>query len=133
MYQCFFYMRDPKNPKELDSNHYAMPLPISPVIDAQKKRVIRIDVLPTGNDHTAGPLKPYKERPPNEYAPEYQQLRMDLKPLNIVQPEGASFRVTEGSGTAVIEWQKWSMRLLFNQREGMVLFDVRTSIISIQC
>jgi len=131
MYQCFLYMRDPKNPKELDSNHYAMPLPMSPVIDAQMKRVIRIDVLPTSNDHTVGPLKPYKERPPNEYVPEYQQLRTDLKPLNIVQPEGASFKVTEGSGTSVIEWQKWSMRLLFNQREGMVLFDVSISHLDI--
>jgi primary-amine oxidase len=120
-------MRDPKNPKELDSNHYAMPLPISPVINAETKRVTRIDILPVGSDKVAGPIKPYKERPPNEYVPEYQQLRTDLKPLNIVQPEGASFRVTESSGTSTIEWQKWSMRLLFNQREGMVLFDVGIS------
>ncbi len=32
MYQVFLYMRDPANASELDSNHYAFPLPISPVL-----------------------------------------------------------------------------------------------------
>jgi hypothetical protein len=29
MYQCFLYIRDPMNPSEEDSNHYALPLTIS--------------------------------------------------------------------------------------------------------
>ena len=30
-YQCYMYMRDPNNSKEVDSNHYAFPLSFSPV------------------------------------------------------------------------------------------------------
>ncbi|KAF2759945.1 hypothetical protein EJ05DRAFT_437265 [Pseudovirgaria hyperparasitica] len=125
MYQCFLYMRDPHNPAEADSNHYALPLAISPVISTEHMKVIRIDKLPLGPDSTITDTTPYKIKPPNEYLPEYQQLRTDLKPLNIVQPEGASFTVTEQGTSAVLEWQKWSFRVGFNQREGMVLYDVR--------
>lgn len=126
MYQCFLYMRDPSNPSNLDSNHYAFPLTISPVVDTVKSKVIRIDMLPTGSDHTVKEPEPLQVLPPNEYSPEYQDLRTDLKPLNVIQPQGASFKVTEAGETGrVIEWQKWFLRVGFNQREGMVLYDVR--------
>ena len=46
--------------------------------------------------------------------------RTDLKPLNIVQPEGPSFTV-EGN---LIKWQKWHIRVSFNAREGLVLHNV---------
>ncbi|KAF2007923.1 hypothetical protein P154DRAFT_453216 [Amniculicola lignicola CBS 123094] len=125
MYQCFLYMRDPLNPSEADSNHYALPLPISPVVSTETMKVIRIDLLPTGVDHTIKPTEPYKIRPPNEYIPEHQTLRTDLKPLNVVQPEGASFQVAQEGTSSVLSWQKWKFRVGFNQREGMVLYDVR--------
>jgi primary-amine oxidase len=123
MYQCFLYMQDPKEP---DCNHYAMPLPISPVISVETMKVIRIDIMPTGLEKSTDIIKPFKPSPPNEYISEYQKLRTDLKPLNIIQPKGVSFNVTEGEGTSTLEWQKWYMRIGFNQREGMVLYDVRT-------
>ncbi|KAL8805601.1 MAG: hypothetical protein Q9182_001866 [Xanthomendoza sp. 2 TL-2023] len=126
MYQCFLYMRDPNNPSNLDSNHYAFPLTISPVVDTVQAKVIRIDYLPTGSDHDVKEPEPFEIPPANEYSPEHQQLRTDLKPLNVVQPEGASFRVAEvGETGRVLEWQKWFFRVGFNQREGMVLYDVR--------
>ncbi|KAL8963990.1 MAG: hypothetical protein Q9183_004790 [Haloplaca sp. 2 TL-2023] len=126
MYQCFLYMRDPHNSEYLDSNHYAFPLTISPVIDAVHMKVIRIDLLPTGLDHSTKKPRPFKIPPPNEYTPECQDLRTDLKPLNVVQPEGASFRITQvGETGRIVEWQKWFFRVGFNQREGMVLHDVR--------
>lgn len=126
MYQCFLYMRDPNNPSNLDSNHYAFPLTISPVVDTVKSKVIRIDLLPTGSDHTVKEPQPLQIPPPNEYHPEHQDLRTDVKPLNVVQPEGAGFKVTEvGETGRVIEWQKWFFRVGFNQREGTVLYDVR--------
>lgn len=87
-------------------------------------KVIRIDMLPTGVDNTLKPVEPYKIKPPNEYIPEAQQLRTDLKPLNVVQPEGASFKVTPEGTSNVLEWQKWKFRVGFNQREGMILYDV---------
>lgn len=47
--------------------------------------------------------------------------RTSLKPIEITQPEGPSFRV---SGS-LVEWENWSMRVDFNAREGLVLHDVR--------
>ena len=55
-----------------------------------------------------------------EYVPALvpgQELRADLQALDVVQPEGASF-VLDGHGLA---WQRWSMRLGFNHREGLVI------------
>jgi primary-amine oxidase len=128
MYQAYLYMRDPSDPSNADSNHYAFPLPISPVVDTADMRVSRIDYLPTGADHTTRKPQPLDIHPPNEYTPEHQDLRTDLKPLNVVQPEGASFKITQAGETGeIIEWQKWSFRVGFNQREGMVLYDVGCS------
>ncbi|KAH0846092.1 hypothetical protein AYO21_12161 [Fonsecaea monophora] len=126
MYQVFLYMRDPNNPSEVDSNHYAFPLPISPVIDCVEYKVIRIDYLPTGADNTIHEPRPYQAKPPNEYVSEYQKLRTDMKPLRVIQPEGASFTLTPVGETGhLLAWQKWSFRVGYNQREGMVLYDVR--------
>lgn len=125
MYQCFLYARDPGNPSDRDSNHYAFPLAISPVIDTVESKVIRVDLMPTGADATTTPTQAFKMHPPNEYLSGYQDLRTDLKPLHVIQPDGVSFRVTQTGETGhVIEWQKWSCRVGFNQREGMVLYDV---------
>jgi primary-amine oxidase len=58
-----------------------------------------------------------------EYVPHLvpgQQVRDNLKPLEVVQPEGVSFTL---DGNAV-QWQKWSLRVGFNHREGMVLHTV---------
>ena len=49
-----------------------------------------------------------------------QRLRDDLRPLEIAQPDGVSFSV-EGNH---LEWQRWSMRLGFNPREGLVVHTV---------
>jgi len=47
-------------------------------------------------------------------------LREDLRPLDILQPEGPSFEVNGHE----VRWQKWRMRLGFNAREGLVLYQV---------
>ncbi|WP_198411039.1 primary-amine oxidase [Microbacterium suaedae] len=47
--------------------------------------------------------------------------RTSLKPIEITQPEGPSFRV---AGSRV-DWENWSLRVDFNAREGLVLHDVR--------
>lgn len=125
MAQCFMYMRDPENSKLADSNHYALPLPLSPVFRFTTRELVRIDYLPTGADHAVHPPKPYKKQPPNEYVPESMKLRQDLKPLHVVQPEGASFKVTEEGTSNVVDWQKWSFRTGFNAREGLVLHNIR--------
>ena len=58
-----------------------------------------------------------------EYVPELvpdQRLREDLRPLEISQPEGVSFTLDGYQ----LHWQKWSMRLGFNYREGLVIHCV---------
>lgn len=123
--QCYLYMRDPNNSSEPDSCHYAFPLPISPVIDTVTMELIRIDIVPTGHDEKIKPLESWKPVPPNEYIPELNTLRTDLKPLQVVQPEGASFTVEKYSEMGeTIKWQKWEFKVGFNQREGVVLYDV---------
>jgi primary-amine oxidase len=122
-------MRDPRNSSHADSNHYALPLPLSPVICAETWTLVRIDILPTGKDSTIKDPAPLKLQPPNEYTPEHQSIRTDLKPLNVVQPEGTSFKVTKAGETGeIIQWQKWSFRIGFNAREGMVIYNVRRTI-----
>ncbi|EOY00610.1 Copper amine oxidase family protein isoform 2 [Theobroma cacao] len=46
--------------------------------------------------------------------------RSDVKPLQIIQPEGPSFRVNG----KFIEWQKWNFRIGFTPREGLVIYSV---------
>ena len=47
-------------------------------------------------------------------------LRDDLRPLEIVQPDGASFHV-EGNH---VRWQRWSFRVGFDPYEGLTLHTV---------
>ncbi len=58
-----------------------------------------------------------------EYAPGVREgePRSDLKPLDIVQPEGPSFSITDDGE---LRWQRWSMRIGFNHREGPVIYQV---------
>ena len=115
------YLRDPNNSSQPDSNHYAFPLSFSPVFDTVTMSVTRIEYLPTGADFSTRATEPFRrDIPPNEYIPEAQNLRSDLRSLRINQPDGASFSF-EGD---VIRWQKWEMRLTFNYREGIVLHQV---------
>jgi primary-amine oxidase len=52
--------------------------------------------------------------------PAVSALRDDLKPIEITQPEGASFKV-DGHH---VKWQKWDLHIGFNAREGLVLHRV---------
>merc|ERR1712000_779287 len=46
--------------------------------------------------------------------------RTDIKPINITQPEGVSFKVKG----RIIEWQNWSVHVCFNYKEGIVLGNI---------
>ncbi|KAF7547660.1 hypothetical protein G7046_g8932 [Stylonectria norvegica] len=128
--QGLVFARDTSK-NSLDSNHYAYPIPIIPVMDWVTRQVVRVDRLATGGSQDGlqaevrsdTPKKLFQNSKPAEYAPELldQPLRQDLKPLNVVQPEGASFKVHPDG---LIEWQKWRFRLTFTPREGAVLHDV---------
>lgn len=114
--------------KGVDSNHYSYPLPIVPVMDTHAGKVVRIDKLATGGTEDGFAYNTYSRNVldhlvPTEYVPELLSipLRKDLKPLNIVQPEGPSFKVTDES---LVEWQKWRFRVGFTPREGATLHDI---------
>ncbi|KHG02564.1 Primary amine oxidase [Gossypium arboreum] len=46
--------------------------------------------------------------------------RSDVKPLQIIQTEGPSFRINGN----FIAWQKWNFRIGFTPREGLVIYSV---------
>ncbi len=93
-------------------NGYARPIEgVIPVVDLNKMEVIRVE------DHGVVPL------PPNDgnYTAEFiKEFRTDIKPLEIVQPEGPSFTVKGNE----VSWQKWNMRVGFTPREGLVLHTI---------
>ncbi|MEX0339062.1 MAG: primary-amine oxidase [Arenibacterium sp.] len=47
-------------------------------------------------------------------------IREDLKPINVVQPEGVSFTL-DGN---LLKWHDWELRIGFNAREGLTLHDI---------
>ncbi len=52
--------------------------------------------------------------------PAFTEFRTDVKPIEVIQPDGPSFTV-DGWG---VNWQKWSLRVGFNPREGLVLHQL---------
>jgi primary-amine oxidase len=82
---------------------------LHPVIDLRRRKVLRVD------DFGAVPLAP-----DSGDIVQRTNLRADIKPLEIVQPEGPSFTV-EGRR---VRWQNWDLRLGFNGREGLVLYEI---------
>lgn len=126
-FQGLCFARDTRSGNP-DSNFYSFPLPFIPVMDAYTKEIIRIDRLATGGKGDSMEPKEYARNvidhcTPSEYVPELlpNGPRTDLKPLNVLQPDGPSFKVTDNS---LVEWQNWRFRISFNPREGAVLHDV---------
>ena len=128
-----------------DENLYAHPLDFMPVIDTMTGEILAIDypahrVAKDGKlnaPSTAPPTEASMEKPDSrdrippplarhDYLPDLAtradsakpiEMRSDLKPLHVLQPEGVSFH-RDGS---VIEWQKFKMHVAFHPREGLVL------------
>lgn len=83
-------------------------------VDLDEREVIKIvDTGPKSTDVV-------NDRRTYRYREGERDLREDLEPYNVVQPEGPSWSV-DGHR---VEWQKWSLRVGFNHREGLVLYDV---------
>lgn len=112
-----------------DSNFYAFPIPLIPIMDAKRNEIVRIDEPATGGADDALSGQTHKPAVLShcrsaEYVPELlpSGTRKHLKPLTVQQPEGPSFAVSDSN---LIEWQKWRMRVTFNPREGAVVHDIR--------
>lgn len=117
--QCYLYAKRSSHP---GANAYDHPLPFSPVIDYVTKDLVDIIRLPVGADHSVDENFKYIPHRSKEWhhGLQTQPARVDLKPLTVQQPLGASFKV-DGH---LVTWQKWRFRLGFNWREGMILHDV---------
>ena len=48
-------------------------------------------------------------------------IRTSQRPIEITQPQGPSFTVTDGNH---IEWERWSLDVGFDMREGLVLHNI---------
>ncbi|KAI1379742.1 putative copper amine oxidase [Hypoxylon crocopeplum] len=120
--QCYLFCRDPRKPDTEEANFYDFPLPLAPVFDYATKDIIEMIYLPTGLQPAPNPNPVYVPHDAREFHQDLQEgpLRSDLKPLVVSQPEGASFTVTG----QLVQWQKWSFRVGFNWREGLVLYDI---------
>lgn len=105
--RCICYLR-----QTLDGNFYARPIDgVVPVVDLNNMEVLRIE------DTGVVSIPPEA----GEYAARFMpRLRQDLKPLQIIQPEGPSFEV-DGH---LVRWQKWQFRIGFTPREGLVLYTI---------
>jgi len=95
---------------DVGDNRYGRPIGnLHPVVDLRRNEVVRIDdfgIIDIPPD--TAPIRPVND------------LRTDIKPLEITQPEGPSFKV---DGYAV-EWQKWKIRIGYDFREGLILHNI---------
>ncbi len=101
------YLRDTP-----DDNAYGRPVEgLIAVVDLVQNRVLEVI------DEPSPPPAPTALRFDHDHggAP-----RRDLKPLDIVQPDGPSFTL-DGH---LLNWQKWQMRVSLHPREGLVLHQI---------
>ncbi|RYP66193.1 hypothetical protein DL771_007926 [Monosporascus sp. 5C6A] len=100
----------------VDDCQYQYPLDFCPIFDSVKQEIIDIDVPKV--------RRPLSKAQPINYHPAAVEkaggYRNDLKPINITQPEGVSFKM---SGRE-LEWQNWKFHIGFNYREGIVLNNI---------
>lgn len=101
---------------DIDTCQYQYPLDFCPIYDADKGEVIAIDIPKI--------RRPLSKAPAVDYHPAAVEARggyrTNLKPINITQPEGVSFKLTGRE----IEWQNWKFHIGFNYREGIILNNI---------
>ncbi len=96
-----------------NENFYAHPIEgLNAVIDLKTWEVIRVD------DYGVIPI-PMREA--NYEADLVQSQRPRLKPINVTQPEGVSFKLDGHTLT----WDKWSLVIGFNARESLTIHDIQ--------
>lgn len=105
--RCIAYYRE--SPTD---NGYARPIEgVTALVDIGRGEVLEVA------DDGVVPLPPER----GSYLPaDVGPARTDLRPVEVHQPEGPSFTI-EGN---LLRWQRWSMRVLLDPVEGLVLRDV---------
>ncbi|HVT78976.1 MAG TPA: primary-amine oxidase [Acidimicrobiales bacterium] len=107
VFRCISYLRD-----DPTDNGYARPIEgLLAFVDGGAREVLDVQ------DFGEYPIP----ADPGSYYPEHNApLRDDIKPLEITQPDGPGFTL-DGSR---LDWQKWSLRVLMDPLEGLVLHQV---------
>ncbi|MFK7752522.1 MAG: primary-amine oxidase [Sedimentitalea sp.] len=97
---------------EPTDNHYAHPIDgLNATVDIDTGEVL--EVCDEGD--IAVPRTEWN------YDRSYQSVvRQDLRPINVVQPEGVSFSLDGHK----LKWHDWELRIGFNAREGLTLHDI---------
>jgi len=99
-------------------NGYAHPIEgVAVIYDLNNHEVI--ELIDTGVVPMPTALSNYTRDFVSEFS-ESGEYRKDLKPFDVVQPDGPSFSVNGHE----INWQKWSFRIGFTPREGLVLYTL---------
>lgn len=100
----------------IDDCQYQYPFDFCPIYDSGKGEIVDIDIPKV--------RRPLRLEEPINYIPAAIEkaggYRTDLKPINITQPEGVSFKLTGRE----IEWQNWKFHIGFNYREGIVMNNI---------
>ena len=103
------YLRDTES-----DNGYGRPVEgVMAVVDLVANKVLEVV-----EEENPAPTPEMSLRFDGDHAAEHP--RTDLKPLDIVQPEGVSFTL-DGH---LLQWQKWQMRVSMHPREGLVLHQI---------
>lgn len=136
--QCLLYARFNEH-----DNLYAHPMDFVPILRMNgDRKLIAIDFPNhrtgkdgklSGNGSTAPPKEASFEDPglrdripppleTFEYLPDFakKDLRTDLKPIHVTQPEGVSFKRTGN----ILEWSNYKLHVGFHPREGIVLSTI---------
>jgi primary-amine oxidase len=99
-----------------NSNPYAHHVTgLHPVVDLNSMTLLEMEDSPDFGD------SPHQADVMGEYLPSLIGMPLrEVKPLEVTQPEGVGFTL-EGR---LLSWQNWQLRLGFNYREGLVLYQV---------
>jgi len=84
-------------------------------VDLDERAVVKLVDTGPKNEDVVTNLNTYR------YREAEVELRDDLKPYHAVQPEGPSWSVDGHT----VSWQNWTIRVGFNHREGLVLYNIR--------
>eukprot|EP00894_Picocystis_sp_ML_P004234 jgi/Pico_ML_1/54751/g618.t1 len=111
--QTFLYLRS-----DADDNHYAHPVDMVPVVDLNMRCVTNVFMHEEPPQIPSESVNYHRNKlASNSYL--QTMWRESIKKLQITQPDGPSFTLRGNQVT----WEGWTMRVGFNYREGLVIYE----------
>jgi len=95
----------------LADNQYSLPFDFCPIVDTENGKVISIDIPKVRRPIPKSKISQYL---PGFIAEEYGTMRKDLKPLEVIQPEGVSYKIRGRE----LEWQNF--KVLFSGTSKLI-------------